>query len=1105
MSQDSLWYRDAIIYQTHVRAFFDSNGDGIGDFAGLTAKLDYLRDLGVNAIWILPFYPSPLKDDGYDIADYTSVHRDYGSLESFKHFLSGAHRRDIRVITELVINHTSDQHPWFQRARRAPPGSSERDFYIWSNSPDRFQGVRVIFEDFESSNWSWDPVAGAHFWHRFYHHQPDLNYDNPEVVKAIYQIVDFWLEMGVDGFRLDAIPYLFKREGTSCENLPETHHLLRELRRHVDQKFVGRMFLAEANQWPEDAAAYFGNGDECHLAFHFPLMPRMFMALRMEDRYPILDVIEQTPQIPDACQWALFLRNHDELTLEMVTDEERDYMYQVYAHDPRARVNLGIRRRLAPLLENSRRRIELLNALLLSLPGTPVIYYGDEIGMGDNIYLGDRNGVRTPMQWTSDRNAGFSSANPQRLCLPVIIDPQYHYEAVNVETQVGNPTSLLWWMRRLIALRKRFKAFARGALRFLTPANRKVLAFIRSYQDEQLLVVANLSRFTQYVELDLSDLAGSTPVEMFGQTPFPPIGRTPYLVTLGPHNFFWFLIRPSGAQSAELGTTAEGAHLETDGDWISVFRGDQKPVLERLLAGYLSRHRWFCSRARTVGTVEVVDVVPLGRRGSRAAMALLRVRYTEGEPDTCALPICHAVGAHARRLLKSAPQDVLCTMATAEGKGILTDGLLEERVCRVLLDAILRGGKSRGKEGIVTGTSSRAAREILHAGAGTFKPKLAGTGRSPIVTYGRKFVLRFYRQIDEGLSADLDFGALRAERITFPHVPAFAGVLEYRTPKGDAKTLATLEEYVPNQGDAWDYTLDVLSRYFERMATRLSRARPPKLMERNPVKLIGDNVPAIARELIGVYLESARTIGIRTAELHLALAAETRNADLSPEPFTVSYQRSLYQTMRNQTDRVFELLRNRLSLIRDDARANGEELLRRKGEVIARFHALMNERFSAQRMRIHGNFRLGKILCAGKEFVIIDFCGQSFRSAGTRRIKRSPLLDVAGIMSSFHCASRTAMERFLSGREVSRRHRTDMKSFADFWNFWVEVAFLSAYIGGVGERPIIPRDHLEIALLLDIFRLEDLISDLGESIWCQPEEVPLLIEEILDSLAHPLR
>lgn len=587
---DPLWYKDAIIYELHVRAFRDSNGDGMGDFRGLAEKLDYLQDLGVDTIWLLPFSPSPWRDDGYDIADYNDVHPAYGTLRDFQAFLKEAHRRGLRVLTEVVINHTSDQHPWFQRARNAPAGSKWRDWYVWSDSPEKYKEARIIFKDFESSNWTWDPVAKAHYWHRFYSHQPDLNFDNPAVRQAVKDVASFWFDMGVDAFRLDAIPYLFEREGTNCENLVETHDFLKEFRAHVDEHYPGRMLLAEANQWPDDSVAYFGTGNECHMCFHFPVMPRMFMAVRMEDRYPIIEILDQTPAIPQNCQWAMFLRNHDELTLEMVTDEERDYMYRVYAQDRQSRINLGIRRRLAPLLGNDRRRVELMNALLFSLPGTPVIYYGDEIGMGDNIYLGDRNGVRTPMQWSADRNSGFSNANPQRLFLPVISDPEYGPETINVESQQNNPNSLLWWMRRTIEHRKQYKAFGRGSIQFLHPDNRKVLAFVRSYQDENILVVANLSRYSQYAELDLSQWKGLAPVEIFGKVRFPSVGEGTYTITLGGHSFYWFSLEHArkSAETIEVGIKAPTVDIRS---WDDLVEEPTLDALARLLPGFLSTLR----------------------------------------------------------------------------------------------------------------------------------------------------------------------------------------------------------------------------------------------------------------------------------------------------------------------------------------------------------------------------------------------------------------------------------------------------------------------------------------------------------------------------------
>ncbi|HLH73542.1 MAG TPA: maltose alpha-D-glucosyltransferase, partial [Chloroflexota bacterium] len=755
-----LWYKDAIIYEAHVRAFFDSDGDGIGDFRGLTEKLDYLQDLGITALWLLPFYPSPLKDDGYDIADYVNVHPSYGNLRDFKIFLREAHRRGLRVITEFVVNHTSAQHPWFQRARNAPADSVARNFYVWSDTAEKYQETRIIFQDFEHSNWTWDPVAGAYFWHRFYSHQPDLNFENPEVHRAVFQALDFWLGMGVDGLRLDAIPYLYEREGTNCENLPETHAFLRKLRRHVDAKYPDRMLLAEANQWPEDAVSYFGSGDECHMAFHFPVMPRLFMALRMEDRFPIIDILDQTPAIPENCQWATFLRNHDELTLEMVTDEERDFMYRVYAQDPEARINLGIRRRLAPLLGNHRGRIELMNGLLFSLPGAPVIYYGDEIGMGDNIYLGDRNGVRTPMQWSGDRNAGFSRANPQRLYLPVIVDPEYHYEAVNVETQQRNPHSLLWWMKRLIALRKRFKAFGEGSLEFLHPENRKVLAFLRRFQAETILVVANLSRFSQFVELNLTEFKGMVPVEMFGHTRFPVISDRPYLLTLGPHSFQWFTIEPDpvtiGSQAGLVGERSLPT-LSVDGEWLDVFQGKAKTRLEDALIGYLQERRWFGGKARQVKSAQIVEMIPVPFDSTTAQLSLVLVEYTEGDPETYVLPLARATGEHAEQLRAYAPRAAVARLrrpgAHAEPTELLYDALAEGSFGDSLLDAITRRRCFKGSAG-----------ELAASPSSTFRPTRGLAEVPPSATvataeqsnssliFGDRLILKVYRRLGEGIN-----------------------------------------------------------------------------------------------------------------------------------------------------------------------------------------------------------------------------------------------------------------------------------------------------------------------------------------------------------------
>src|SRR5881396_1666531 len=697
LEDDPLWYKDAIIYELHVRAFYDSNDDGIGDFAGLTQKLDYLQDLGITAVWLLPFYPSPLRDDGYDIADYTAVHPSYGTVNDFRAFLREAHGRGIRVISELVLNHTSDQHAWFQRARRARPGSPTRKFYVWNDTAEKYKEARIIFKDFETSNWTLDPFANQYYWHRFYHHQPDLNFESADVRRSLLAVVNFWLGMGVDGMRLDAVPYLYERDGTNCENLPETHQFLKNLRKKVDERFLNRMLLAEANQWPEDAIAYFGSGDECHMAFHFPVMPRMFMALRMEDRFPIIDILAQTPPVPDNCQWAMFLRNHDELTLEMVTDEERDYMWRVYANDPHARINLGIRRRLAPLLANSRRKIELLNILLFSMPGTPVLYYGDEIGMGDNFYLGDRNGCRTPMQWSADRNAGFSKANPQQLHLPVIIDPEYHYEATNVENQQKNLSSMLWWMRRVIATRKNFKAFSRGTLEFLFPDNAKVLAFLRRHENETVLVVVNLSRFAQSVELDLARFSGCRPIEVFSRNAFPIIKKSAYVLTLGPHSHYWFTLQPQSERRRmekkrlvpTLNARPELQSLLDDGERVRL----ESEILPEYIAGC----RWFGAKARTLRQMRVLERSTISSEPNAAQFWFVEVSYLDGPTETYALPVKIASDDKARSLAQSAPHAVIARFSD-DHDSILFDAVWDtdfrEKLFRLMLDRQHASGRN---------------------------------------------------------------------------------------------------------------------------------------------------------------------------------------------------------------------------------------------------------------------------------------------------------------------------------------------------------------------------------------------------------------------------
>src|SRR5437763_413665 len=752
---DDLWYKDGIIYQTHVRAFYDSNNDGIGDFQGLTRKLDYLQDLGINIIWLLPFYPSPLRDDGYDIANYTAVNPSYGALADFKIFLKEAHRRGLKVITELVINHTSDQHEWFQKSRRAKPGSPWRDFYVWSDTPTKYKDARIIFKDYETSTWAWDPVAKAYYWHRFFSHQPDLNFDNPAVHAALIKALDFWMDMGVDAFRLDAIPYLFEREGTTCENLPETHEYLKSLRAHVDKKYAGRMLLAEANQWPEDSLPYFGDSDECHMAFNFPVMPRMYMALAQEDRFPIIDIMAQTPAIPENCQWAMFLRNHDELTLEMVTDEDRDYMWRTYASDRQARINLGIRRRLAPLMQNHRGRIHLMNGLLFSFPGTPIIYYGDEIGMGDNIYLGDRNGVRTPMQWSADRNAGFSRANPQKLFLPAIIDPQYHYEQINVEVQQASPHSLLWWMKRLIAMRKRYRAFGRGTMEFLLPENRKILAFVRRFEEETILVVANLSRLVQVFELDLAQFRGMVPVELSGGTRFPEIGDRPYFLNLGPFAFYWFSLERQSVEPIADEIPSLGARTLAE-----VFAERNRAALDQALRLYLGTRRWFGGKARTIATIAVRERVELAAEAG--VLTIVDVEFTDGEPQRYLLPLAIV---HARRAEEQEAR-ATTTVARLRDGALLVEPIVDESFALALLDTIARRRQLKGNAGSVHGVPTRAFRELR--GTGALHPQvLRGEQSNTAIVYGDRLFLKLFRRLEPGVNTDLEVTRFLSEETSF--------------------------------------------------------------------------------------------------------------------------------------------------------------------------------------------------------------------------------------------------------------------------------------------------------------------------------------------------
>jgi maltose alpha-D-glucosyltransferase/alpha-amylase len=1099
LDDDALWYKDAIIYELHVRAFNDSDGDGSGDFRGLIEKLPYLQELGVSALWLLPFYPSPLRDDGYDIADYTDVNPMFGRLADAREFVAEAHRRGMRVITELVANHTSDQHPWFQRARRARPGSAARDMYVWSETNQKYQEARIIFKDFETSNWTWDHVAGAYYWHRFFSHQPDLNYDNPRVKEALFKACDFWLDMGIDGMRLDAVPYLFEREGTNCENLPETHQLLRELRRHVDAGYRNRMLLSEANQWPEDSAAYFGAGDECHMSFHFPLMPRLFMSIRMEDRFPIIDILAQTPPIPDNSQWALFLRNHDELTLEMVTDEERDYMYRAYTQDRAARINLGIRRRLAPLLGNERRRIELMNGLLFSLPGTPVIYYGDEIGMGDNIFLGDRNGVRTPMQWSGDRNAGFSRSNRQRLYLPVITDPEYHYETVNVETQHQNPHSLLSWMKRLIALRERHRAFGRGTLELLRPENRKILAFVRRFESEQILCVVNLSRFLQTVDLDLSQWKGLVPVELFGATELPVIGETPYFLTLGPHSFFWFSLQPRAAPFTVSDAPAAALALPeikaADG-WDSVLvGGSAKESLESILLGYVRQRRWFAGKARRLKSAQIMDAIDVPGADETAYLTTIQVTYRDGDPETYLLPVAYAKPSEAAQILERWPHSAICWLRSdgEDQRGLLHDALGPPGFAESLLAAIARRRRSTGPTGTLIGSTTRAFMRLRGPETVKLETALSAAEQSNnSVVFGERLMLKVFRRLEEGVNPELEVGRFLTEKTNFIQIAPVAGSLEFRRDTGEPVTMAILQGYVPNQGDAWSFTLKTLAHFFK--GVELPAAGDPPALQRSLLAAVATNTAEVATRTIGAYLESAELLGRRTAELHAALASDPDDPAFAPELISQQDQRSIYQSLSGLALRSMELLRGQLNKLPEDTREDARKVLELEPRIAAGLRSFLARRLKTTRIRVHGDYHLGQVLYTGHDFVIIDFEGEPTRTLYERRLKRLALRDVAGMLRSFDYASQAA----LRSEQLSADSLPRLQLWARFWVECVSAAFLRSYLSTAAAASFVPHSPEDLELQLTTMLLEKALYEVRYELNMRPDWVRIPLRGIID-------
>ncbi|HWX12590.1 MAG TPA: maltose alpha-D-glucosyltransferase [Trinickia sp.] len=1054
LPDDPLWYKDAIIYQVHVKSFFDANNDGVGDFPGLIAKLDYIAELGVDTVWLLPFYPSPRRDDGYDIADYRNVHPDYGMLGDVRRFIQGAHARGIRVVTELVINHTSDQHPWFQRARRAKPGSTYRNYYVWSDTDKKYAGTRIIFIDAEPSNWTHDPVAGAYYWHRFYSHQPDLNFDNPAVLREVLQIMRFWLDMGIDGLRLDAVPYLVEREGTSNENLPETHAILKRIRATIDAEYPNRMLLAEANQWPEDVQEYFGDENECHMAFHFPLMPRIYMAIASEDRFPITDIMKQTPELPPSCQWAIFLRNHDELTLEMVTDSERDYLWNTYASDRRARLNLGIRRRLAPLMERDRRRIELINSLLLSMPGTPVIYYGDELGMGDNIHLGDRDGVRTPMQWSSDRNGGFSRADPEQLVLPPLMGTLYGFDAVNVEAQTRDPHSLLNWTRRMLSTRRSTHTFGRGSTRFLRPANRKILAYLRELEGEPpLLCVANLSRAPQAVELDLSEFAGRVPVEMTADSAFPAIGQLTYLLTFPPYGFLWFLL----CKSDERPTWSQpGSQQLPEFVTLVIRAGQTGPTPENVrllesevLPSYLTRRRWFASKDQKLKAVRLAALTTIPGAG---------FAFTEIEAD---------VGTHTERYVlplgitwgtdTTVPLFMQLSLARVR-RGRTVGHLTDAFALPQFAHGVLRKLRERASVPTVQKSEIRfdpTARftELDDIGETPEIRWIAAEQSNSSLVIGERAVLKLVRRVVGGIHPEAEMSR-RLTEIGYANTAPLYGEVVRVDPAGVPHTLAILQGFIDNQGDAWNWALDYLRRVIEEQALASETDEP------DPEKIEG-------------YCALTSMIGRRLGELHSALAAPSDDPAFGPEPATPDDLRHWIDGVQSMLAGALDLLATELAKpadhLSDDARMAAQSLMEMRERLVPAIEGHVPTDVDALRIRVHGDFHLGQVLIAQADVYLIDFEGEPARSLDERRMKRSPLVDVAGLLRSLSYASAAAQPTLEHAPpQMADRKRTLYERFRTRG----EESFLTGYREAMSRAPEPLVSPEAEAALLDLFLIE---------------------------------
>jgi maltose alpha-D-glucosyltransferase / alpha-amylase len=1063
---DGLWYKDAIVYQLHVKGFFDSNNDGIGDFAGLTQRLDYLQDLGVNTLWLLPFYPSPGRDDGYDIADYRRINPDFGSMRDFRIFMQEAKRRSLRVVIELVINHTSDQHPWFKRARRSKANTDARNWYVWSDTDQRYAGTRIIFSDTEKSNWTWDAEANAFYWHRFFSHQPDLNYDNPRVLWAMVQVMRRWLDLGVDGFRLDAIPYLCEREGTSNENLPETHAVIKAIRKELDAYSPNKLLLAEANQWPEDVSAYFGEGDECHMAYHFPLMPRIYMAIAQADRFPITDILRQTPEIPNNCQWALFLRNHDELTLEMVTDHERDYLWQTYATDPRARLNLGIRRRLAPLMDNDRRKIELMTSLLMSLPGTPIIYYGDEIGMGDNIYLGDRNGVRTPMQWTLDRNGGFSRCDPARLYAPLVMDPVYGYQAVNVEAQSRSLSSLLSWTKRLISVRKSSKVFGRGALSFIRPANRSVLVYVRQHEDEVVLCVANLSRSAQAAELNLSQWQGRMPLELLGRATFPVIGTAPYVVTLAPYGFFWFQLCKALERVPSPPLVPEFETLVVTAGPNPLIQGRTRQAFERdVLPVFLARSRWFAERSAWSITTRYLATIPLDERQFGMRLVMIEARTSHSQAGRYLLPLAIKWTRFDRE--RQNPQ-ALAAVRQGPREGTLLDIATDEEFIALVLDHVRH---ARTIESGAMHLEFRPSPQLAtHPERVENVRAVQAEQSNTTALVGESFVVKLFRRLEVGINPEIEIGRFLTDVAQFENTPPLLGTVEL-TQGGEGSAVAVVHAFVENQGDAWSVTGAYLDRFVEEQ------------------RLLTPDSPSESDEQ-AAYLRRMVQTGRRLAEMQLALASHPEIDDFCPVPIEPEDVCAWTEGVLARAERVFDELGQRRAQLKESDKRMADSLLTYRDTLAVRLGQVLPEHVDARKIRHHGDFHLGQMLIVKDDVYIIDFEGEPRRSLAERRLKAPAARDVAGLIRSIDYSATAAFERaLLAGPDEHGRIAAGLED----WRAHSVATFLEAYREALGDHDLWPKDRGAADSLLDFFLLEKAFYEIEYELSHRPDwlRVPL--------------